>query len=159
MFDDEPDEPEQPLADLFLHQTEPDEEDRPQQCLFQIEENEPDEGPQFCARPEEPDEPSLGEASDDSAYQGDVDETVSAHHQPIFDMGFQVMSQFLASQLGTISQNAKVSVDQPKKKRCYNNSRRAAKAAAAKGLKPTSTRDRLARNNPETSLESGFVVH
>ena len=168
MFDDEPDEPDEPeqtLADRFLHHTEPDEENRPQQHLFQVEENEPDEGPQFCVRPEgpeEPDEPSLGESSNDSAsdvsaYEGDVDETVSAH-QPIFEMGFQVMNQFLASQLGKVSPSAKVSVDQPKKKRCYNNSRRAAKAAAAKALKPTSTRVRLARNNPETSLQSGFVV-
>lgn len=158
MFLDEPDEDDRLDVRSLALRPEPDEEDR-QPSMFQQEEDEPDEETTVFVQNAEPDEPdqevdsSLDEESDCSAYHGDVDESaVVANQRPIFEIGFQVMNRFLSSQLKTVSDQARVSAEQPKKKRCYNNAKRSALAAAAKAAKPPKSEVRLARNHPETSL-------
>lgn len=151
LFQNEPDENESCFTWV-----EPDEEER----LFQPEHEEEPSQPVFVL-PDEPDECDEDNevasnerdeagSSNESAYDGDVDDVGpdSASQRALCEMSFKTLNSFLNTQLcKPISER---STQQPKKKRCYDNSKRAMQAASKRASKPQPN-TRLARNDPEAS--------
>lgn len=144
LFQDELDEP-NPFQD------EPDETDEAE--LFRVEEDEPELAPARSdpvpVRPgpmcfgDEPDEESDNFASgSDSDYLADVEDAGGV--KQLVDLSFSTLQKFLASEL--CKNRTSSMAPPPKKKRCYNNANRAARAAARH--KPREGPQRVQRNDP-----------
>ena len=159
LFRDEPDEDECTAysAATFREELDEPEGEGIPAATFQQEPDE-DESPQaFCTQPEQPfDDEKDEEGSDhhtdtdsdgDLAYEADVDEDSLLSRRQLFDMSFATLNQFMAGNLAKTDYSAG---SRPLKKRCYNNERRAAKAAAAKMQKPGSDHKRVPRDDPAT---------
>lgn len=88
--------------------------------------------------------------SDDSAYFADCDDDNEIGHpqRSIVQLSHSVLSNFLKGQIMKVSTE---SVSEPKKKRHYDNTKRAAAAEHAKKLRRTSAK-RVPRNNAETQF-------
>ena len=134
MFAEEPDE----CEDTALFRAEPAEPDS-QLCPFGIEKDETEQ--QIVEKPD-----SGTDEDEDDAYEADVDEEVVSSRQQLFDLSFATMNHFMASQLCT-QHGGSSSSSRPVKKRCYDNTRRAAKAAAGK---VNSSFKRVPRDDPDT---------
>ena len=132
LFQDEPDE-----GNVAPFHDEPDEDDS--QIVFMHEQ---DERTQPIGRPHpaqssparrcalfgnESDEDSTG--SNSSAYMADGENEHDDHQKALVEMSLETLSKFLSSQLGKAA-SCHAAPEQPKKKRCYDNSKRAANAAA-----------------------------
>ena len=139
LFQDEPDESgEEVDAEQGggLFKTEPDEPEEPDerdvQCgLFQNEDDEHDR----CSD------------SDDMPYLADDEGLDATIPKGIVDMSFSTLNRFLSSQLCKTSD---VAVEQPKKKRCYKNMKRLAKAASNRSRRSSQTSEKIPRNDIET---------
>ena len=159
LFQDEPGEPE-PFGDepdeadaddeggtSHLFQDEVDEADS---IFFKIDETAPPSSTKggyvsesVCFQ-DELDEPSH---SDSESCLADIDETEGDLRQErIVALSFSTMNTFMASQLRKTP--ATVVPRPPRKRRCYDNSNRAAKAAAAKQVRGHPKTERIARNDP-----------
>ena len=148
---DEPDE-ESPLH------SETDEPEDGVSHLFQVELDEPEDKhptkvPTLAPKAlqclqDEPDEVS---DSDESAYLGDT-EISDAPQKSIVALSFSTVSQFLATQLCKPSAAAEKTEGPSRKKRCYDNSKRQAKAAARREERDhgVEKQHRVARNDQAT---------
>lgn len=171
LFQDEPDEDSSPNAfqtegedkAFFPFQDEADEEDlrrriasapSKQPRASRVLGNEPDEVmQQHQAQPqlfgEEVDEDCIS-GSDDSAYFADCEDDCSNEARQLVQqvqLNFSTLNMFLSTQLGFPKTD---STDPPRKKRAYDNSKRAARAKETKRQKTDlSKRTVLARNNPD----------
>lgn len=101
--------------DLRVLHDEPDETLEPNMGLFADEQDE------------------VGSDSTESAYLADCEDDCSEHQQQLvvqqLNLSFSTLNQFLSTQLGFHQARSQ---EQPRKKRCYNNQRRAAQAAESK---------------------------
>eukprot|EP00435_Cladocopium_sp_Y103_P069471 s18_g33.t1 len=122
----------------FVFQTEPEEPDCPV-ALFAAEKDEVANQPVSLS--------SGSESEDDTAYDADIEEDELLSRRRLFDMSFSTMNRFMAGQLCKLDESSSA---QPAKKRCYNNTRRAAKAAAAKIPKTNSKR--VPRDDPVSCI-------
>ena len=159
LFQDEPDEQSSPT--LFA-----DEGDEPLPGLFQ---DEPPERESFTTSSDQHVGPSLlqdepddsdteavpfaveldevDSGSENSAYDGDLEDQPDKSQQALVQLHFSVLNKFLTQNFLTASDPT---VEQPKKKYRYNNANRA-KAASEKlasKLQQSSGRKRTARNDP-----------
>ena len=150
LFRDEPDE--DAYGCPFTFGKEPDEECR---SVFQTEPEEPDcPVGLFAAEKDEVDHQPVSlssgtESEDDTVYDADIDEDELSSRRRLFDMSFSTINRFMAGQLCKVDDSSSA---QPAKKRCYNNTRRAAKAAAAKVPKTSSKR--VPRDDPVSRINS-----
>ena len=147
---DEGDEPDPWSGMPRVFQDEPEEAESLTSALFK---EEPDEDitassafPSVCFG----DEPAEISDSGDSACLAD-DELGpdAASTRGIVSLSFSTVSQFVATQL--CRSNGPDPVEKPKKKRCYNNSKRRAEAEAKRGKAP-SKRQRVPRNDSAPCL-------
>ena len=144
LFQDEPDEgsedddAEQGGIGAGLFKNEPDEPEEP-------ERNEQDV--QFMPFQNEDDEHNHCSDSDDMPYLADDEGLDATIPKGIVDMSFSTLNRFLSSQLCKTSD---VAVEPPKKKRCYNNMKRLAKAAAHRSRRNSQTSEKVPRNDIET---------
>ncbi len=150
LFHAEPDEPSDGGA---FFGDEPDEEDR-QPTLWQDETEEAD-GQSACLLGIEKDEveQTFSDSPDDSsdyAYEADVESDLVSSRRSLFDMSFTTLNRFMAGQLCKAAGDSASSNMPAKKRRCYNNAKRAAKAAAGRAQKQGSTAKRVPRNDPDT---------
>lgn len=151
LFHAEPDEPDD-VGTIFGDEA--DEEDR-QPTLWQNEVEEEDCQPRLLGvEKDEVEQTFLDLESDsmDSAYEADVDSDLVSSRKALFDMSFTTLNRFMAGQLCKAAGDSASSNRPPKKRRCYNNAKRAAKAAAGRAQTQGSTAKRVQvpRNDPDT---------
>ena len=106
---------------------------------------------------DEPDECSSVASGDSQDYFADVDDVATGTHKSFVKLSFETMTTFLQSQLSTAAKTMQVGEPSQKKKRCYNNTTRAAKAKARKletdQEKSSLNREqRTARNDPDSGM-------
>lgn len=149
LFQDEPDELEEDTGP-GLFGIEPAEEDRCR-APFEVEADEVTHAQNpFQVEPDEPDFVAEvhqdGSESGESAYMADVDEDTLANTKAYFDMSFSTLSQFLENKF--IARGSDTAAAQPPtKKRCYDNTRRAARAEASRATRAAPEKTRVPRND------------
>ena len=145
-------EPDEPDDDGTIFGDEADEEDR-QPTLWQNEVEEANcQPPLLGIEKDEVEQTFLDLESDssDSAYEADVESDLVSSRKALFDMSFTTLNRFMAGQLCKAAGDSAGANRPAKKRRCYNNAKRAAKAAAGRAQNKGSTAKRVPRNDPDT---------
>ena len=151
-FHDENDEPDPSGEIPQVFQDEPEEAECLTSALFK---DEPDEDiskassafPSACFR----DEPAeISDSGDSACLADDEMGPDAASTRGLVSLSFSTVSQFVATQL--CRSNGPDPVEKPKKKRCYDNSKRRAEAEAKQKKAPSKRQTRVPRNDSAPSL-------